>query len=165
MANGMPQRIAAAKYNIPKTTLQQRLVGWSKYPRKIGRKTELLRGEEMAIAQNLAALGDFGLAFDIQNIKSFIQDHLNRQERIDKKFKDNLPGTDWVNGFLNRHNSLLSKRICQNISHKRAAVSEENVNIQPGQSVTLADLAVNEGASGSGMQSKRPTGKMSMDGL
>ena len=41
-----------------------------------------------------------------------------------KVFKDNVPGRDWVHGFLRRHDSL-SERLAQNVRRSRAAVSQE----------------------------------------
>lgn len=125
--NGLSQRMAAQKHGVSQTTLRRRYHGLVKSPGKIGRKTSLLRNEEFAIANNLASLGDFGLAFDSQDLRNFIKHYLDTFERDIPEFKDNLPGTDWVHGFLKRHKQLLSSRICQNISRKRAAVSEEVV--------------------------------------
>lgn len=43
-------------------------------------------------------------------------------------FKENRPGIDWVRAFFAWHKDLLSKRMCQNISKRHAAVSEEVVS-------------------------------------
>ena len=58
---------AAAIYQVPKSSLSRRYHGKVRLPHKFGWKTALLKSEEFAIAQNLAALGDFGLAFDSEN--------------------------------------------------------------------------------------------------
>lgn len=125
--DGMTQRAAAKKHRVSQTTLRRRYHGIVKSPGKIGRKTALLRNEEFAIASNLASLGDFGLAFDFQELRNFIKYYLDMSARHIKEFKDNLPGTDWARGFLNRHKNLLSSRVCQNISRKRVAVTEKEV--------------------------------------
>lgn len=124
---GVSQRMAAKKYGVSQTTLRRRYHGIVKSPGKIGRKTALLRNEEFAIANNLASLGDFGLALDSQELRTFIKYYLDMCGRHIPEFKDNLPGLDWVHGFLKRHENLLSSRICQNISRKRAAVTEQEV--------------------------------------
>lgn len=124
---GISQRMAAKKYGVSQTTLRRRYHGIVKSPGKIGRKTALLRNEEFAIANNLASLGDFGLAFDSHELCTFIKYYLDKCGRHIKEFKENLPGKDWVHGFLKRHKKLLSSRICQNISRKRAAVTEQEV--------------------------------------
>lgn len=96
---GDPLRVAAARHNIPVTSLFQHLKGRSQSPRKIGCKTALLRTEEMALAQNLASLGDFGLALDVTELRTFVKHYLDNQHRTVKQFHDNLPGVDWARGF------------------------------------------------------------------
>lgn len=45
------------------------------------------------------------------------------------RFTDGVsPGIDWVYGFLKRKSNILSKRKCQNINRKRAAVSQEEIS-------------------------------------
>ena len=124
---GTSLRVAAATYSIPYTTLQQRYTGRSQSPRKIGRKTALLQVEEMALAQNLATLGDFGFALDAGDLRDFVKHYLDSSQRMIGVFVNNRPGIDWVRGFLDRHSKLLSCRMCQNISRKRAAVTEADV--------------------------------------
>ena len=126
---GLSFRQVAATFNVPLSSLSRRYHGKVQSPHKFGRKTALLRSEEFAIAQNLAALGDFGLAMDSHNLRKFIKDYLDSTQRLVPVFKDNRPGPDWVSGFLKRHKTLLSSRLCQNISRKRAAVSEEMVSL------------------------------------
>ena len=124
---GLSIRAASRKYGVPVSSLHQRLTGRSRSPRKIGRKTCLLRVEELAIAQNLSSLGDFGMAFDVNKLRRFVKHYLDSQHCIIQQFRDNLPGVDWAQGFLHRHSTLLSVRLCQNISRKRATVTEADV--------------------------------------
>lgn len=125
--SGDSLRVAAARFKIPATSLYQRYVGRSRSPGKIGRKTALLRAEELALAQNLAALGDRGMAFDISELRDFVKSYLDKHHRVIEQFQDNKPGYDWARGFLNRNRHILSHRMCQNISRKRAAISERDV--------------------------------------
>lgn len=39
------------------------------------------------------------------------------------RFKNNLPGPDWVSSFLKRHRRDAGKRLASNISAKRSQVS------------------------------------------
>ncbi|GFR67958.1 tigger transposable element-derived protein 2 [Elysia marginata] len=41
--------------------------------------------------------------------------------------KDNLPGLEWARGFIARHKQDINQRLCQNISRKRAAISQDVV--------------------------------------
>ncbi len=45
---------------------------------------------------------------------------------IEKCFKNNTPGIDWVNSFIKCNN--LSKRVSQHIKSVRAEVSPEDIN-------------------------------------
>lgn len=65
---------------------------------------------------------------DIITLRLLVQDFLDRQGKSVKRFKDNLPGRDFVYSFLNRHRKDLSARMCQNIKRSRAAVSREAIN-------------------------------------
>ena len=126
MDAGATVRETSVKYGIPTTTLHKRLHGQIQQPGQSGRHTALLMCEEQVIAQHLAVLGDFGLAFDVQDLCKFVQHYLNANQRHIPQFKDNLPGIEWANAFLLRH-PILRKRHCQNIKRSRAAVSEEDV--------------------------------------
>lgn len=128
VGEGMTERAAAAKWKVPKSTLHHRVCGHIQSPGRSGNHTALLAGEERALAENMATLGDFGLAFDQEELRSFVKDHLDKMQRSIPQFKNNRPGIDWVYGFMKRHSDLLSNRHCQNISRKRAAVSETIVS-------------------------------------
>ncbi|KAG0695202.1 hypothetical protein GWK47_027004 [Chionoecetes opilio] len=121
---GMSERAASAKHNAPQSTLHHRICGHVQSPGQSGRSTALLQIEEVALAQNLATMGDFGLAFDLSEMRMFVKVHLDTMHRSIPQFADNLPGVDWAHGFMQRHKDLRSTRHCQNINRKRAAVSE-----------------------------------------
>ena len=92
---GMSFRQAVAAYQVPKSSLPRRYHGKVRSPHKFGRKTALLRSEEFAIAQNLAALGDFGFAFDSEKLRDFIKEYLDDNLRDIPVFKNNRPDPDW----------------------------------------------------------------------
>lgn len=127
MDGRMSQRQASATFAVPKITLQQVLSGKTQSPGAVGRKTALLPFEEQSLAENIAALGDYGLAFDMMDMRKFVKYYLDREKRHVEVFKNNFPGEDWARGFLSRHSNLLSNRMCQNVSRKRAAVSENEL--------------------------------------
>ncbi|KAA0201590.1 hypothetical protein HAZT_HAZT010418 [Hyalella azteca] len=54
-----------------------------------------------------------------------VREFLNKSGRKVSTFKNNLPGIDWVNNFVARYKHLLSTRMCQNITKKRAEISTE----------------------------------------
>lgn len=117
LAEGMPVKRAASQFHIPYTTLHSRLSQvnrvWETW-----RKAALTTSEELVIAQNLAALADFGYAFDVICLREFVQSYVTASGRLVPHFVDGLPGNDWAYGFLESHKNLLSNRVCQNIVRK-----------------------------------------------
>jgi hypothetical protein len=124
VGQGMTLQQASRTYCVPVMTLQKRVAGKVESPGQSGRHTALTRGEEEDIAQNLATISDFGMAFDRTDLKMFMQSYLNRGDRQVAQFKNNMPGDEWVRSFLNRHADILTQRVCQNINRSRAAVSD-----------------------------------------
>lgn len=110
-----------------KTTFHGRYKGKVAEPGHAGQKTALLRGGEIALAQNVAVLGEFGLAFDINDLHKFVKDHLDWQHSPIAQVADNRLGKDWVYGFLERHSDIFSRKLFQKITHRCAATTEETV--------------------------------------
>jgi hypothetical protein len=96
VGGGMSERLAAAKWKVPQSTLHHRLCGHIHLPGQSGSHTALLAGEELALAQNIATLGDYGLAFDLLELHTFVKEHLDKMHRSIPQFKENLPGIDWA---------------------------------------------------------------------
>lgn len=118
----------AKKTKIPRRTLRNHTSGergqtWSTG----GRPTVLLPTEEQSISQHIALLGDYGYAIDRTELKYFVKSFLDKAGRNVEHFKDNMPGKKWVSLFLERHQNLLSNRLCKNINRRRAAVTEQQV--------------------------------------
>lgn len=38
-----------------------------------------------------------------------------------------MPGSEWVNQFIESHKNIISHRMCQNINRRRAAISEDDI--------------------------------------
>jgi len=125
--DGMSINAAAKKNNVPISTLRTRVQGLVMNPGQSGRNTALLAFEERVIANHLAILGEYGLAFSRLDLKIFIKDFLKSKDRYVKEFKENTPGDDWVYGFLQRNNNILTERKCQNINRKRANIRTEDI--------------------------------------
>ncbi|KAK4326939.1 hypothetical protein Pmani_002543 [Petrolisthes manimaculis] len=47
-------------------------------------------------AQHAAALGDFGYAFDVYELRLFVKSFLDTAQRNAPQFKDNMPGEEWA---------------------------------------------------------------------
>lgn len=88
----------------------------------------VLTEEEKTVVSRLQICGDWGFPLDMITLRLLVKDFLDRKGKSVKKFKDNLPGRDFVYSFLNRHRKNLSSRMCQNIKRSRAAVSRETIS-------------------------------------
>lgn len=92
-----------------------------------GGQTVLTVEEEKLIVNRLQICGDWGYPIDPVTLRLLVKEFLDRQGKV-TKFKNNLPGRDFVYGFLKRHSKSLSARMCQNIKRARAAVNADTVN-------------------------------------
>lgn len=64
--------------------------------------------------------GEWGFPLDKMDIRVFAQRYLNKIGKIIPNLKENLPGPDWAQNFLERHEGKLSNRLAANISAERA---------------------------------------------
>ena len=78
------------------------------------------------MAQHLIKCAEFNMPLDTIDIKMFVQTYLMQRKRTVAKFKNNVPGDDWVLSFLGKHTQL-SLRMCQNIKCARAEVKPETI--------------------------------------
>ena len=59
-------------------------------------------------------------------MRCFLKGYLDRTGTVHKCFKNNMPGIDWVLGFLKRNQ--LTQRISDNVKAARAEVNEDIIN-------------------------------------
>lgn len=118
-------RHAAKIYDIPKSTLIDRLREKYKNPGNIGGPTIFTIAEENILVKWIIEMGELGFPVTksqlLESVTKLVQ-NLNREN----PFKNNQPGKKWYNGFLSRHPEV-SKRVPQSLSSCRALVSEENI--------------------------------------
>lgn len=114
-------RQSAEYYGVPKSTISDRIKNVN--VKKVGGQTILSSEEEgrLVVAINLAA--EWGFPLSPYDVRMIVKQYLDRRGVNIKKFRDNLPGHDWVKSFLSRHRNLTT-RFCQNIKRCRAQVSE-----------------------------------------
>lgn len=115
------QRQAAAFYNIPRSTLKNKIKG--KFNKKPGRPTALSSTEEDSLIDHIKVLSEFGFPITEMDLRFAVKLYLDRKGKV-TDFRDNLPGYDWVKLFLHRHKEL-STRMASNIKRVRAAVDEK----------------------------------------
>ncbi|XP_046684451.1 MFS-type transporter clz9-like [Homalodisca vitripennis] len=96
--------------------------------KKKGGQTVLSEEEEKIIVDRLKTVGEWGYPIDSITLRLLVKEYLDRRGKTVIKFKDNLPGKDFVYSFLQRYKAQLSFRMCQNIKRSRAAVTPELIN-------------------------------------
>lgn len=118
--NGMSRRMAAKEFNIDRTVLQRRIKDNSinLHPGPVSALSPEL---EQTFANRLSLCADWGYPFELQEIQTLIANYLQLNGIKIPKFKNNVPGINYVKGFIKRHPEL-SHRFARNIKRSRAAV-------------------------------------------
>lgn len=118
-------RKISEKYSIPRTTIKRKME--ETHPKKYGRQPALNNDEERQIAQCLIVCGEWGFPLTKLDIRLIIKQFLDRIGRQESRFRNNMPGKDFINLFLKRHPEL-SVRFSENIKRCRAAVGANLIN-------------------------------------
>jgi hypothetical protein len=127
----MSLRKPAAHYNIHYSVIYRHLkkkgTGTDNIKRRGGHPV-LNPNEEKCIVENLKTLGEWGYLVDSFDVRLIVKYYLDSSGKQIKKFRDNIPGKDFVYPFLKRHKGEISVIMCQNIKCKRASVSRGIIN-------------------------------------
>lgn len=126
ITNGMSYRAASKKFQIHYSVLYRHHK--NQHLKKQGGQTSLNAEEECLIVQHIISCAEWGYPMDHLDLRIIIKNYLDSRGKIISKFKNNLPGRDFVFLFLKRHRSSLRTRICQNIKRSRAEVTPEAIN-------------------------------------
>lgn len=118
IASGLSYRKAGEKFGIPKTVLNRHI----KNPdtKKQGGQVVLSEVVEKRLVERLITCANWGYPMDTLDLRMIVKSFLDRRGVNEQRFKDNLPGREWVSSFLKRHKKKLSQRMCQNIKRSRA---------------------------------------------
>eukprot|EP00096_Caligus_rogercresseyi_P002404 TRINITY_DN14524_c0_g1_i1.p1 TRINITY_DN14524_c0_g1~~TRINITY_DN14524_c0_g1_i1.p1 ORF type:complete len:522 (-),score=119.31 TRINITY_DN14524_c0_g1_i1:8-1573(-) len=106
---GMSIRQAATKFNVPKTTLFDKLSGKSPEVTKMGRNTVLTPTEEKFIVDWILKCRRRGLSPSKGDILNSIQNLILKDRNRKTPFTNNRPGKTWLQLFMSRHPVLNSK--------------------------------------------------------
>lgn len=115
---------ASKHFQVPKTTLHNRVK--ETVSDQMGRPTELSQEEEKILVERVLLLGNWGFPLTKRDLCQLIKKYLDSMGRT-TRFVNNLPGKDFVKGFLGRH-PVLTVRTGNMIKRSRAALSQEDVN-------------------------------------
>lgn len=111
-------------FNVPRTTILDKVNGRSPVERKIGIATVLSTEEDLLVKWilHLASCGYPVTKDQLLDSVELLMKQLNRPN----KFTNNRPGRHWYENFLNRHQEI-SARISQNLTNAHAAVTEVKI--------------------------------------
>ncbi|XP_060868920.1 uncharacterized protein LOC132943820 [Metopolophium dirhodum] len=121
----MSQRAASKHYKIPRSTIKNKLK--NDHGKSVGRPTVFSHEQELSFAQHCVTLANYGFPLIPYDLKMTISRYLNSKGTIVPQFKDNIPGDDWVSGFLKRHPEL-SVKFSANIKKTRANITASDIN-------------------------------------
>ena len=84
--------------------------------------------EELQFVGHIIAVSNYGFPVDTFDLRCIVKSYLDRCGKKEMRFKNNNPRRDWAEGFMKRHEDVLTQRTVKNISHSRAVKNEEVVN-------------------------------------
>lgn len=116
-------RKVSKKFDIPVKTLQNKVS--KRHSKSVGGQKRLSKEIELLIAKNLTTLTEWKTPLDSWDIRYIVKGYLDLRNVKDKKFKNNLPGPDWVRAFMKRNN--LTERVADNVKRSRAEVDRKAV--------------------------------------
>lgn len=119
----MTQVEAGRMYSINKSVLNRRILRPNTGDHT-GPISAISSELEQLLAKRFITCADWGYPFEIKEIQKIIADYLKINNIVIPKFTNNIPGIDYVRGFVSRHKEL-SHRIANNIKRSRAAVDYE----------------------------------------
>ncbi|XP_072392346.1 uncharacterized protein [Diabrotica undecimpunctata] len=125
--SGISLRKAENKFGIPRCSINRAING--KNTGKVGRPFVLNEVDQNALVMCLCSAGDWGFPLTLYDIRLLVKAFLDRSGRNEHRFKNNMPGRDFVTSFLKHHQNTLSNKMCQNIRGSRAKVDHNAINI------------------------------------
>lgn len=117
-------RQASEQFAVPYTTLQNALKG--NHPLKMGRPIALSQEEEQHLVEGLLTCARWGFPLQSTDVRNIVQMYLNNAGKIEKRFKDNRPGLEYVRAFFKR-NPALTLRLSENVKRARASVTRDTI--------------------------------------
>lgn len=125
--SGLSLRKAEEQFGVPRCSINRAING--KNTGKVGRPFVLNENDQNALAMCLCSAGDWGFPLTLYDIRLIVKAFLDRSGRNEYRFKNNMPGPDFVMSFLKRHQNTLSNKMCQNIKRARAKVDHDAINL------------------------------------
>lgn len=124
-SGSLTQRKAEEQFKIPRRTIINKLKNHHTNNNP-GHPPIFSDEEEAAFAACILSFSDFGFPLDAFDLRMIVKTYLTRIGRTVRLFNKNLPGKEWVQGFLKRHPEL-TMRFASNIKRVRAAITAESL--------------------------------------
>ncbi|XP_022168539.1 uncharacterized protein LOC111032485 [Myzus persicae] len=121
----MTQRKASEHYKIPRSTIKNKLKVL--HSNSVGHPTAFTPAVEASFAQHCMKLADFGFPLIPSDLKMCVTRYLDCKGVRVSQFTNNIPGDDWIRGFLKR-NKDLSLKVSANIKKSRANITTDDIN-------------------------------------
>ena len=125
---GWSLKKAAEKCNVKKSTLgdfvKRNREKNGSLSKPVGGQTYIPAKDEKILADLIDAIAEWGFPLSFNEVRYLLK-YLLDEEGLVTKWKDNIPGWDWLYGFRKRNK--LSARMASNIKRSRAQVNEETV--------------------------------------
>ena len=99
--NKLSIKQASERYKRPYGTLHSKFHG--KHIHKPGGQTVLSDTEEKYLNKAIIKCGDWGFPLSMLDIQMFTKSYLDKKGVHIKKYKENIPGHDWIRGFIMCH--------------------------------------------------------------
>lgn len=121
ISRGESIRSTSKKYVIPLGTLHNKIK--TRHSKMAGGQTRLSEQCEDHLVSTISFLTEWRVPLDSFELRMLVKRYLDKLGLIDKVFKDNMPGLDWMYSFINRHN--LTKRVADNVKRSRAQITPD----------------------------------------
>lgn len=123
--NGMPFSTAAKMYEVPRSTLKNKVKGRTPVARKMGPPSVLSKAEENALVKWITEISNRGFSPHKDDLLITVQKIMRNTNR-QNPFINDKPGRKWLDAFFKRNPSL-SVRIPETLTTSRASVSEQQL--------------------------------------
>lgn len=123
--NGSSIKRAAKSFNVPRTTLSDKVRGKTPIDRKMGPQSILSPAEENILEDWILHLASRRFPVTRDQLLDSVQALIKKLGKPNP-FTNNRPGRHWYDAFLKRHPNI-SQRTAQNLTSSRSAVTEKNI--------------------------------------